>query len=56
MFKFQNQEIKCPASGCGKRLKKGDLQTDKALAKRVKAWQRRNERDADRDDAEEIID
>jgi len=46
---------KCPASGCNKSFKLTDLRRDTALAKKVRNWNRRNQRAADRDDAEEIV-
>jgi len=46
---------KCPASGCNKTFKLTDLTPDAALAKKVRNWNRRNQRAAEHDDAEEII-
>jgi SUMO ligase MMS21 Smc5/6 complex component len=46
---------KCPASGCNQVFKLTDLKRDASLAKKVKNWNRRNQRAADHDDAEEII-
>jgi len=47
---------KCPTSGCNKSFKLTDLKPDPALAKKVKNWNRRNQRAAEDVDAEEIVD
>ncbi|TDL23191.1 hypothetical protein BD410DRAFT_858350 [Rickenella mellea] len=51
---------KCPATGCNKMFGTSDLQEDKALEKKVKAWERRERRKAaeagsDDDAASEVI-
>jgi SUMO ligase MMS21 Smc5/6 complex component len=46
---------KCPTSGCNKSFKLTDLKPDPALAKKVKNWNRRNQRAAEDVDAEEIV-
>ncbi|KAG6890782.1 hypothetical protein C0995_003212 [Termitomyces sp. Mi166 len=51
-----SETIKCPASGCTKKFTRANLKPNKALAKRVKAYERRARRAAEDDDAEEIID
>ncbi|KAF8073814.1 hypothetical protein FPV67DRAFT_769004 [Lyophyllum atratum] len=48
--------IKCPAAGCNKQFTRTDLQPNKDLEKRVKAYERRARRAAENSDAEEIID
>jgi E3 SUMO-protein ligase NSE2 len=46
---------KCPASGCNKSFRLTDLVKDATLAKKVRNWNRRNQRAAEDIDAEEII-
>jgi len=57
MQSFKGRDpIKCPAAGCTKRFTRNDLQPNKELEKRVKAYDRRARRAAENSDAEEIID
>jgi hypothetical protein len=51
--------MKCPASGCNKRFRLSDCQSDDALAKKIQVHKRRVEAAAaaaDDSDAEEVID
>ncbi|KAF8158331.1 hypothetical protein B0H34DRAFT_450510 [Crassisporium funariophilum] len=50
------QPRKCPAAGCNKSFTLTDCQPDDALAKKVKAHQRRAAAAAEDSDAEEVID
>ncbi|KAG5648282.1 hypothetical protein DXG03_004852 [Asterophora parasitica] len=52
----RDDRVKCPAAGCNKTLTKADLQLNKDLEKRVKAYERRQRRAAENSDADEIID
>jgi len=45
----------CPASGCRKMFRLSDCQPDQELAKRVKIWARRKQRDEEHSDAEEVV-
>ncbi|GLB38458.1 putative zinc-finger of the MIZ type in Nse subunit [Lyophyllum shimeji] len=55
-FRGRDPSIKCPAAGCTKRFTRSDLQPNKELEKRVKAYERRQRRAAEENDAEEIVD
>ena len=52
------REMKCPASGCNKRFRLSDCQTDNALAKKIKNHKRRVAAAAAADDSDidEVID
>ncbi|PFH53946.1 hypothetical protein AMATHDRAFT_72968 [Amanita thiersii Skay4041] len=53
---FKGTELKrCPASGCVKSFRLSDCRPDKELAKKVKAWLRRNRRANENSDAEEVV-
>ncbi|KAF8631792.1 hypothetical protein AX17_005007 [Amanita inopinata Kibby_2008] len=53
---FSGRELKkCPASGCNKSFMLSDCRPDKELARRVKAWVRRTQRNEEHSDAEEIV-
>ena len=46
---------KCPASGCNQMICLNDLKPNKELERRVKAYQRREQRREEEQDAEEIV-
>jgi hypothetical protein len=49
--------IECPSSGCNKSFRLSDCVPDAALAKKVKAHQRRQRAaETDSDDDEEVVD
>jgi SUMO ligase MMS21 Smc5/6 complex component len=54
------QAMKCPASGCNKKFRLADCQTDNALAKKIKDHKRRVDAAAaaaaDDSDIDEVID
>ncbi|KAJ7505425.1 hypothetical protein B0H11DRAFT_1796168 [Mycena galericulata] len=56
MFKNQRGALKCPASGCSKSFTLADCKPDPELARKVKAYERRQARRQDDSDAEEVID
>lgn len=56
MFKNPAMLEKCPASGCNKRFTFLDCEPDEALAKKVKAYQRRQRAAQDDSEAEEVVD
>jgi hypothetical protein len=58
MSMFKNHAIpeKCPAAGCNKRFRVLDCVQDEALAKKVKAHQRRQRAAQVDSDAEEVVD
>lgn len=45
----------CPASGCTKVFRLLDCQPDQELARRVKIWARRKQREEEHSDAEEVV-
>ncbi|KAJ7147531.1 hypothetical protein C8R43DRAFT_535232 [Mycena crocata] len=56
MFKNKHGAQKCPASGCSKSFTLADCKPDPDLARKVKAFKRRQLRTQEDSDAEEVID
>ncbi|KAJ7134449.1 hypothetical protein C8R44DRAFT_977037 [Mycena epipterygia] len=56
MFKVNRGALKCPASGCSKSFTLADCKPDPELARKVKAYERRQARAQEDSDAEEVID
>lgn len=56
-FGAGNKRMECPAAGCSEKLVASDVVQDKALERRVKLWQRRQKRAAERadEDVDEVI-
>ncbi|KAJ3568114.1 hypothetical protein NP233_g5923 [Leucocoprinus birnbaumii] len=55
-FRSPSALNKCPAAGCTKSFRLADCKPNKDLAKKVKAYKRRMEREREDSDAEEVID
>ncbi|XP_006462709.1 hypothetical protein AGABI2DRAFT_193813 [Agaricus bisporus var. bisporus H97] len=55
-FGGSNGLRKCPAAGCNKQFSLAHCKPDKDLAKKVKAYKRRMERNREDSDAEEVVD
>ncbi|KAJ7758503.1 hypothetical protein DFH07DRAFT_818367 [Mycena maculata] len=56
MFKKTRGALKCPAAGCSKSFTLGDCKPNPELARKVKAYERRQARAQEDSDAEEVID